>query len=63
MRDVRAMTVLSTVLLRSSFPVHSHWAYIKRKSPGVFPLGPYQAEIPRCIPTLDETFGCIYAWG
>ena len=36
MRDVRAVTVLSTGLRRGSFPVHSRWAYIKRKSPGVF---------------------------
>ena len=63
MRDVRAVTVLSTGLRRGSFLVNSRWAYIKQKSPGVFPLGPYQAEIPRCIPTLDETFGCMPAWG
>ena len=48
----------------------------EKQFPGAFPLGLYQAEIsqcipagpisgrnPRCIPALDETFGCIPAWG
>ena len=63
MQDVRAVTVLSTGLQRGSFLVHPRWAYIKWKSPGVFLLGPYQAEIPWCIPTLAGNFGCIPAWG
>ena len=36
MWDVSAVTVLSTGLWRGSFLVHSHWPYIKWKSPDVF---------------------------